>query len=124
MCRDPYQERTHDQGESSCSAKTEFAVPVSQSALNAFGQKLDYGQLDERVKEPQHDQRQRKRQNENAGKGVAESSVWTEPNEIFVVGRERANQQRRGYKAKPSERKNSCTMRWCERHSRIMNCHR
>jgi hypothetical protein len=63
------------------------------------------------VKEPEHQQREWKRQDESAKQGMPEPIVGTEAKKIFEVWRERADQQSRKNEMEASKRESGSTVR-------------
>jgi hypothetical protein len=63
------------------------------------------------MEEPEHKERERKRQEESTGQSVPESAIGSEAKKILEVRREGANHQSGSYEAEAPKRESSGSVR-------------
>src|SRR5271157_4339306 len=81
--------------ETSNAAELELAKLVAESLLHADGQQSCHGSLYRKVKEPQHNERNRQRKQQQTRKVVAQRPVPNAANDVREVWRHAANQEGR-----------------------------
>jgi len=101
---DAEQKRQEDQRESCGRKEIEFTQIRNQAALEVDRHQQDGRTLDDLLKHPEHDKRERQREDKRAEERVAESAAGRKADEVFEVGREGSDDQCGWHQAQPSKR--------------------
>lgn len=86
MSDDPQQDRYSDQCELFYSAKTE-SIEVRESVPHAIGQQARNRDFDERVEDPQHQDREREAQFQDTFRGVPEPAIGRQSQKVLEIRR-------------------------------------
>ena len=93
---------------------------LRQPALEAIRQQSNDRKLDEPMKDPQNEEGEGKSQDEDSRESMCHPSMGIEFDQIFKIGRERADDQSRGNEAPSAKRQGGGAMRESKRHTSIM----
>jgi len=121
MGGDSHQNGGDDQCEPPPPAEPELPKVIGQPHLKLIGEQSDYRHLGEVVKQPQHNQCERKGENKAAEKGMPEAVMGREAQKVLEIGREGANQQGRRNEARAAEWERCGAVGESEWHKFIMN---